>query len=87
MTDSQTAQLAPVLAKALSSLEAAMIKAHPAHAKPTEAELLEKLFQFPLWPEPVRGMPNLVATARQGPQGFNLVRIRLVMAGIEGMQP
>jgi hypothetical protein len=32
-------------------------------------------------------MPNLVATARQGPQGFNLVRIRLVMAGIEGMQP
>jgi hypothetical protein len=58
MTDSQTAQLAPVLAKALSSLEAAMIKAHPAHAKPTEAELLEKLFQFPLWPEPVRGMPN-----------------------------
>jgi TrfA protein len=35
-----------------------MIKAHPAHAKPTENELLEKLFQFPLWPEPVRGMPN-----------------------------
>lgn len=57
MTDAQ-AQLAPELAKALGSLEAAMVKAHPAKPKPTEAELLEKLFQFPLWPEPVRGMPN-----------------------------
>lgn len=58
MTEPQPQPLAPELAKALGSLEAAMIKAHPAHAKPTEAELLEKLFQFPLWPEPVRGMPN-----------------------------
>jgi hypothetical protein len=58
MTDSQTAQLAPVLAKALDSLSAAMTKASPTRTKPTEAQLLEKLFQFPLWPEPVRGMPN-----------------------------
>jgi hypothetical protein len=58
MTDLQPTSLAPELAKALDSLSAAMAKANPAHQKPTEAELLEKLFQFPLWPEPVRGMPN-----------------------------
>jgi hypothetical protein len=58
VTEAQTSQLAPELAKALDSLSAAMVKANPAKPKPTETELLEKLFQFPLWPEPVRGMPN-----------------------------
>jgi hypothetical protein len=58
MNDLQSGTLAPVLAKALSSLEAAMTKASPTRTRPTEAQLLERLFQFPLWPEPVRGMPN-----------------------------
>jgi TrfA protein len=54
----RSTSLAPDLAKALNSLSVAMTKASPTRSEPTEAELLEKLFQFPLWPEPVRGMPN-----------------------------
>ncbi len=46
------------LAKALDSFERTMTKAQAEGRAVTEPKLPAKVYQFPLWPEPVRGMPN-----------------------------
>ena len=51
--------LKPALASAIDRLGQAMEKAHPPLPSfPERSKQLAKVYQFPLWPEPIRGMPN-----------------------------